>query len=217
MPTDHTGRAFFFRAETWNIHICFWPEHEIKIIQQQKKKKNISPSRIWTAVASVLSKRIYHCTTGIEESVNQIQYSNNTARSNKSNYGRIFLSLQLYLPILTKSGFPRRKFLLDDLKMRDCSAMYANIFPRFFDNKQPTSNSKPVWVTLGQDTTSSRFTYMQPSEVYRQSTLHATWSMKQLYCKRNLWHSRNIWVTILWCLFQMKWLVKIYKLNFFNA
>ena len=67
-----------------------------------------------------------------------------------------------------------------DLKIGDCSAMYANIFPRFFDIKQPTSKSKPVWVTLGQDTPSSRFNYMQPSEVYRQSTLHATSSMKLL-------------------------------------
>ena len=54
-------------------------------------------------------------------------------------------------------------------------------FFRIFDNKHPINKSKTVWVTLGQDTPSSRFTYMQPSEVYRQSTLHATSSMKQLY------------------------------------
>ena len=37
--------------------------------------------------------------------------------------------------MLTKNGFPRRKFLLNDLKVWDCSEMYANIFSRFFDNK----------------------------------------------------------------------------------
>ena len=66
----------------------------------------------------------------------------------------------------------------EDLKVRDCSAMYANIFSRFLDNKHHINKSKPVWVTLGQDTPSSGFTYMQPSEVYRQSMLHATSSMK---------------------------------------
>ena len=82
--------------------------------------------------------------------------------------------------ILTKNGFTRRKFLLNNLKVKDSSAMYANIFSRFFDNKDPINNSKPVWLTLGQDTPSSRFTYMQLSELYRQSTLNATSSMKQL-------------------------------------
>ena len=42
--------------------------------------------------------------------------------------------------ILTKDGFPRRKFLLNDLNVCDCSAMYANIFSRFFDNKTQSIN-----------------------------------------------------------------------------
>ena len=67
---------------------------------------------------------------------------------------------------------------MNDLKVWDSSAMYANIF---FRQQNTINESKPVWVTLGQYTPSSRFTYMQPSEVYRQSTLHPIWSMKQLY------------------------------------
>ena len=127
----------------------------------------------------MVSKKLY-CNTGLDDSGSQIQYSNSTARSNKINNERKFWSLQFYLSILTKNGFPRRTFLLNDLKVRDCSAMYANIFSRVFDNKQPINKSKPVWVTLGQDIPSSRFICMQPSEIYRQLMLHATSSMKQL-------------------------------------
>ena len=40
---------------------------------------------IWTAVASVVSKKLYHCTTGFDNSVSQnnIQIQCSTARSKK--------------------------------------------------------------------------------------------------------------------------------------